>query len=256
MSEIQRITPSGLECLRRIFGQFRRNINFDALITGELLERCQTDECDVIMELAAAHDLRPEKSADLQETAKTYNGPVLLKLNNQSWILLIRCQQIVREDNAAIFDPSCNKSLLVKKSQLLERASNSLIIFRNLQEVDSKEQSALFCLCAIARHHNISMDLRRVMHDFAIDTEEPRQALIQEIASSYELKTKIRKLKFAKIIALGQAFPAMVKKKNGKYQLCLYNATNTEQDAVLSLLKDNTKVHLHFREHEIKQHNI
>jgi len=44
-----------------------------------------------------------------------------------------------------------------------------------------------------------------------------------------------------------------IKKNNGKQQLNLYNATNAEKDAVVSLLKDNTKINLHFRGHEIKQ---
>ena len=182
MSEIQLNNPSGIECLRRIFTQFRHNVNYDALITDELRERCKTEEADVIMELANNHDLRAEKHTDITEISKTYNGPALLKLNNESWILIMRSQQIDKEDTVAIFDPSCGKSLLVNKSQVLERAADETVIFHNLQEVDSQEQSALFCLCAIARHHNISMDLRRVMHDFAIDTEEPRASLIHAIA--------------------------------------------------------------------------
>ena len=129
MSEIQLSNPSGIECLRRIFGQFRRNINFDALMTEELRNRCKTAEADVIMELANSHDLRAEKHGNIQEIAQTYNGPALLKLTNDSWILIMRCQQVDKEDSVAIFDPSCGKSLLVKKSQLLERASETVLLF-------------------------------------------------------------------------------------------------------------------------------
>ena len=79
MSEIQLNNPSGIECLRRIFTQFRHNVNYDALITDELRERCKTEEADVIMELANNHDLRAEKHTDITEISKTYNGPALLK---------------------------------------------------------------------------------------------------------------------------------------------------------------------------------
>ena len=108
-------------------------------------------------------------------------------------------------------DPAAGKVLRVKKQQLLERAGSELIIFRNLQEVDAQEQSALFCLCAIARHHNISMDLRRVMHEFAIDSEEPRPALFDAIADHYELKTRRVRMSFEKICNLQQAFPAIAR---------------------------------------------
>lgn len=47
-----------------------------------------------------------------------------------------------------------------------------------------------------------------------------------------------------------------VKKTGGKHQLNIYNATGTEQDAEITLLKDNTKIPLHFRGHEIKQLEI
>lgn len=47
-----------------------------------------------------------------------------------------------------------------------------------------------------------------------------------------------------------------VKKIGGKHQLNIYNATGTEQDAEITLLKDNTKIPLHFRGHEIKQLEI
>ena len=236
MSEIQLTNPGGIECLRRIFGQFRRNINFDALLTAELRERCQTAEADVLIELASGHDLRPEKHTDFAETAKTYNGPALLQLTNGSWIMVMRSQQFIKEDNVAIFDPSCNKSLLVQKSQLAERAGSTVIIFRNLQEIDSHEQSALFCLCAIARHHNISMDLRRVMHDFAIDTEEPRLTLLREIADSYELKSRMCKMKFDKLIHLNQAYPAMAVKKNGKYVVICGVRPNEDETVDLVVL--------------------
>ena len=44
-----------------------------------------------------------------------------------------------------------------------------------------------------------------------------------------------------------------LKKNDGKYQLNLYNATGEEKDAEVTLMKDNTKIRLHFRMHEIKQ---
>ena len=216
MAEIQLKTNSAIECLRQIFNQYRHNVNFDALITGDLLDRCQSNAADVLIELANQNDLRAEKHTELTEIAKTYNGPALLQLLNGSWIVLMRCGELVVSDGVNIYDPATGQSGRVKKQQVLERAGKEVIVFRNLQEVDAQEQTALFCLCAVARHHNISMDLRRVMHDFAIDHEEPRQALFEAIADSYELKIRKVKMTFDKICCLQQAFPAIGRKKNGK----------------------------------------
>ncbi len=231
MSDIPKI--SSLECLRRLFSQFRRTVNFDALLTEELCARCQNhdEELNVIVELSNLHDLRPEKHADLDAIAKTYVGPALLRLTTGSWILVLNSRQIAQEEAVAIFEPAADKALLVKKAQLLERAGDTVVIFRNLQEIDAREQSALFCLCAIARHHNIAMDLRRVMHDFAIDAEEPRSALLRSIADSYELNTRSVRMRWEKLIALGQAYPALGRKKNGKY-LVICGIRNNQDETV------------------------
>jgi len=248
MAEIQTIQKnSGIECLRKIFKEFRRNINFDALLTKELYEKFNGNESEIIIELSNAHDLRPEKHSDLAEIAKTYNGPAILQLNNGSFVLLLRTQQVIQESGVALYDPSVDKSLMVKQPQLMERAGSNVIIFRNLQEIDAQEQSALYCLCAIARHHNISMDLRRVMHDFAIDTEEPRPALIKSIADSYELKTRTVKMKFDKLIRLGQAYPAMGRKKNGKYLVICGARQNQDESIDLVVLDpENTSAESRF----------
>ena len=73
MAEIQLKTNSAIECLRQIFNQYRHNVNFDALITGDLLDRCQSNAADVLIELANQNDLRAEKHTELTEIAKTYN---------------------------------------------------------------------------------------------------------------------------------------------------------------------------------------
>ncbi|MBE6379583.1 MAG: peptidase domain-containing ABC transporter [Lentisphaerae bacterium] len=148
----------------------------------------------------------------------------------------MRCHQLVSEDGVAIYDPASDQNIRVKKEQLLARAGSEVILFRNLQEVDAIEQSALFCLCAIARHHNIAMDLRRVMHDFAVDHEEPRPALLSAIADTYELNCKKVRLNYSKITSLNQAYPAMGRKKNGKYVVICGVRKNEKEEIELVVL--------------------
>ena len=127
------------------------------------------------------------------------------------------------------------------KSQLLERAGDAVVIFRNLQEVDPKAQSGLFCLCSVARHHNVEMDLRRVMHDFAVESDEPRPALLRAIAESYGFKSRTVKFDWEKMIAMDQAYPAVGRKKNGKYViLCGVRKTPEEVVELVLLDPENT----------------
>lgn len=47
-----------------------------------------------------------------------------------------------------------------------------------------------------------------------------------------------------------------IKKHNEKYQLTLYNTTDTQQDAEIFLVKDNRKIQIHFEKHKIEQIEI
>lgn len=220
-----------LLCLQKLFSQFRRNINFNALMTEELKAEFEKDELGTILSLANENELRPERCEDLQEIAKSYRAPSLVKLNNGSWILLVSTGQVVTGDRVVIFDPAVNtpdKMITVKAEQLLERATDTIIIFRNLQEVDIQKQSALFCLCSIARHHQVNMDIRRVMHEYAIDENEPRENLLAEIARDYKFRTRRTRLSWKRLLNLHQAFPAIGTKKNGKY-FVLCGARKTEE---------------------------
>ena len=227
----------GLWCLSRLFGQFRRTVNFEALLTEEVLQAYAADEVETLVKLASGQDLRPERTGDLGEIAKSYHGPALVKLTGGDWILILNTRQISSEERCVILDPSSpggRKGLMVPCSEVLSKAGGQAVIFRNLQEVDACQQSALFSLCSIARHHNVSMDTRRVMHDYAIDAEEPREALLLEIAREHEFKVRRVKYGWEKLISLRNAYPAMVRKQNGKYAvLCGVRKNEDKEEAVL-----------------------
>ena len=57
---------SALFCMRALFLQFRRNVNFNALITEELKNRFLADEITVLTELAEAQNLRPEVASSTE----------------------------------------------------------------------------------------------------------------------------------------------------------------------------------------------
>ena len=211
---------SGLMCLKALITQCRSNVNTAALMTADLIQKYSENPADTLVELATKCDMGPEKLnvADHANWGR-FSGSALLHLKTGNWILIPRLMQLASAEAVTILDPTIRnggKPVSVPKNQIIERAAGEVIYFVRLQEVNGSEQSALFCLCTIARHHQVRMDIRQLMHDYAIDNEEPRRSLFLEIAHDYEFKTRCRKLSWDKLHKMGQAFPLIGIKKDGK----------------------------------------
>ncbi|MBO5762383.1 MAG: hypothetical protein J6R85_00790, partial [Lentisphaeria bacterium] len=76
------IRESGLWCMSQLFGQFRRTVNFAALLTEELQKRHSTDPVETLLEMAEKEELRPELFDNLTTVSENYAGPALLQLQN------------------------------------------------------------------------------------------------------------------------------------------------------------------------------
>ncbi len=230
MADMERTQPNftALLCLRVLFAQFRRNVNFSALLTNELKERFQQDEVKELMALSEAQNLRPEQS-ESAEIFNSYSGPALLRLANGAWVMLTDSRQWLKSDAVIVYDPTVkgpNQQLRVPKAQVLEKLGGCIIVFRNLSEVDASKHTGIFTLCSIGRHHNVAMDMRRIMHEYAVADEELPENRLFQIAEDYEFKVRKVKLKWDKLPQAGQVFPALVRKKNGKYiALCGFRET-------------------------------
>jgi ATP-binding cassette subfamily B protein len=231
---------SGLRCLQVLFSQFRRDVNFGALVTDELQAKYRENDATTLLEIATAHQLQPE-TAVLADAVPAYAGPALLRLQSGNWILLLNLRHLKDQEAATLYDPSQpqNKPVSVPKDQLLGRAGEPLILFRNLQEVDLARQSALFALCSIAKHHNVAMDPRRVMHEYAIGEEEIKESLLLEIADRYGFKTKRVRLPWPKLTGAGRAFPLIGTKKNGKYIVLCGFRTHEEVEQLIAVDPEN-----------------
>lgn len=183
---------SGLRCLQILFSQFRRDVNFPALVTDELKAKYLENHTATLLEVSDAHQLQPElwKLADFPEN---YDGPALLSLKNNNWVLLMNLKQLKTQEKAVIYDPlqpSQQNTLSVPVDKIFERAGETLIIFRNLREIDLTKHSALFALCSIASHHNVAMNPVRVMHEYAVGEDELNEQLLMEIAINYGFRVK------------------------------------------------------------------
>ncbi|MCQ2378419.1 MAG: peptidase domain-containing ABC transporter [Victivallaceae bacterium] len=233
----ENLDTSGLSCLQALFGQFRPNVNFAALVTDDIRTRYAAEDVGVICSLAEGQDLRPE-AADSLSILDSFAGPAMLRLSNGHWIILLNSLQFRKSDQAAIFDDriqSPNKSALVPKREIVDRFGDKVIIFRNLAQVDASRHTRIYCLATVAHHHETAMDLRRVMHDYAIGDEEVRENLFFQIAADYRFKAKKIKLDWDKLCRSNNVFPAIAIRKDGKYAIfCgLRRRSETEIDAVI-----------------------
>ncbi len=212
---------SGLSCLQALFGQFRRNVNFAALVTTEVRERYDANNLEVILDLAQAQNLRPE-SGDNLSLLDSYAGPALLKLADGHWILMLNSVQYQKTNQVAILDERLNtpnKGAVVPKTEIVQRFGGAVVVFRNLAQVDVSRHTRIYALSVIANHHGTQIDLRRVMHDYAIDDEEVKETLFFQIASDYEFKAKAVTLPWDKMLKSASACPAVVKRQDGKFAI-------------------------------------
>ena len=236
MSNAPQENYSGLLCLKMLLSQTRRNVNFLALITSEVQKDYLQDNNAVINKIADDQQLRPEPIDDINNLSN-YNGPVLACLKNNSWILILNTAQFFSGDKLMIFDPAVNgdnKQILVPKEQLISRLTENNIVFRNLSQVDSAKQTKLFAFSAIASHHNAPVDLREIMHEYAVGEEEVSPLLFKQIVNDRGFKMKSIKQSWEKLQQSTTVFPCIVEKISGKYAIiCGFRKTEAGTDEIV-----------------------
>ncbi|NLZ63399.1 MAG: peptidase domain-containing ABC transporter [Lentisphaerae bacterium] len=107
----------------------------------------------------------------------------------------------------------------ISREQLLPRLSGRLIIFRQLQQIDACKHSGLFCLSAIARHHQIQADLPGLLRECASPEADVTLRQLQAMADNLQLRSRMLELPWKTLRRLGQAYPAIGQKKDGHYAL-------------------------------------
>lgn len=71
------------------------------------------------------------------------------------------------------------------------------------------------CLTAIAQHHGIQINPERIIQEYALGEEEPSPSLLLRIAADINLKAKIDRLSWEKLLAQGGVFPVIARLRNG-----------------------------------------
>ena len=226
---------TGLLCLREIVAQLHWNINISALVTDEVTKQYQEDPVSCIVSLTEKLGWQPQAVKDQEDFLQEYHGPALLQFRSGRFVFAFQVEQF-RQGGLNLIDPEAANAQISMSAYEIEQAfSGTAIIFKNLQEVDPKQQTGLFALTQLGRHHNTPLDIRRLMHDYAIGDEEPTQEQLRQIAKDNGFKAKFNKLSWKELGEMGEAFPFIGFKKDGKaYIVCgNRNRENEPRDLVV-----------------------
>jgi subfamily B ATP-binding cassette protein HlyB/CyaB len=71
------------------------------------------------------------------------------------------------------------------------------------------------CITAIAQHHGLQVNPERLIDDYALQSEEPRNALLMTICGDIGLKAKVDKLNWETLVGQTGVFPIMARLNNG-----------------------------------------
>lgn len=224
---------TGLLCLRSVAAKLKPNINFDSFISPEVLEQYKTDQASALSLLASQMQMEPEvRRAEGEATFGSYRGPALVHLKTDVWVCLVDAGQF-KTDMLTVYDPTViaeNKLIAVSRANLAGLMEGEVIIFRSLQGLDNRNQSTLYALTMIGRHHGLPMDLGRLMHDYAVGEGEVEEKLLFKIADDNQLKMKKVSYDWKALFRIGEAFPVIARKKNGKSLIVCGVRKESEKD--------------------------
>ncbi|MBR0458563.1 MAG: peptidase domain-containing ABC transporter [Victivallales bacterium] len=226
---------TGFLCLRMLFSRFRRQVNIDALLTEDVRKAYEANAEEALIALASEQALAPEKLAD-KSALSAVTGPLLAQAVNGTWILLTDARQLQGERTVvyAPTSPDDTRLLSVPSQKVLDNIGDTLLCFRKLAIFDNQQHSRLFAFSAIATHQNSPVDLREVMHQYAVGQEEVSEALFRQIAEDYRFKVKTVKLNWKKLQDSQSVLPCIMHKLNGKFAvLCGFRKKEESVEAVL-----------------------
>ena len=208
---------SGLECLRVLFGRVRPSVNFAALMTAQAVADYDGDPAAVLTRLAEAQQMRPEPF-DALSVFERYSGPALLRLKDGAWALLFDSRQLTAGGNVAFVAPTLGTRLLQRSSdEVRGLGTGGGILFRNLAQVDAKAQTRLTAFTLVARHHNKPVDIRELMHAYAVGDGEVRDSLFRKIVNDRGFGMKRVKLGWDELQKSSSVFPCIAVKGDGKF---------------------------------------
>ena len=99
---------------------------------------------------------------------------------------------------------------------------------------DKFPHTTLQCLTAIAQHHGLQVNPERLIHDYALNAEEPSSSMLLGMASSIGLKARLRQLTVDKLLGQKGVFPLLARLKDGNSMIVV--GARDDDGGVLAVL--------------------
>lgn len=183
------------------------------------------DSAGRVQEVLEKLRLKPElrESVTVDELATHFGSPVVLELKNGNWVIFLGCRRGAEgeEDHYAVFDPLSHESskVIFLKSAALQKAWGEKAIFlrnfANQNYAADGRHTLLYCLVSICRHHNLDADVRRLLHEYAVE-EEPSLSLLCKMGDDLGLKSRKGRMKWAALEEREHIFPCVAITPEGK----------------------------------------
>lgn len=176
-----------------------------------------------VMAVLAKLRLAPERrdGVDADELAAHFGSPVCLELANGNWVLFLGFRRGAEgeEGRFAVFDPLAEASMLYLERASLEKAWEGRAVFlrhfANARYAADGRHTLLYCLATICRHHGLEADVRRLLHQYAVE-DEPSLSLLAKMAEDLGLRARRGKAPWSKLREMEHAFPCVALTHGGR----------------------------------------
>lgn len=173
----------------------------------------------VLDKLHLSPETRDGVSAD--ELASHFGSPLLLRLNNGNWVLYLgyRSGGEAGQGRFAIFDPLADEKMIYLERARLEKAWSGFALFlksfTHAGYSTTGRHSAIYCLVTVARHHRLEADVRRLLHEYAVE-DEPSPRLMVRMAEGVGLKARRGSVTWKRLARLEAVYPCIAWRKDGR----------------------------------------
>ncbi len=209
---------TALACLEEVAKLCPEAGEMAALYTGESAEAPAV--AAALDKLKLSPQLREDAEAD--ELASHFGSPVLLELRNGNWVLYLGFRRGAEagEGRFAVFDPLAkgDSVIYLQRAQLEKAWAGKAIFLRSFTHAGYStdgRHTAAYCLVTVARHHRLEADVRRLLHEYAVE-DEPSSRLLIRMAEGVGLKARGGRVKWKRLPRLQATYPCIAWRHDGR----------------------------------------
>lgn len=209
-------------CLEEIAKLLPEGGNVEALLVGELGDGSTKTVVEALKSLHLAPEFKSGVNVD--ELSTHFGSPVMLRLNNANWVCFLgwRKGNEREADRFAVFDPLCRdtgKVIFLLRGDLEKAWNGDAVYLRSFAHsrfsADGRH-TLLYGLAAICRHAGVDVDIKMLLHDYAVEKDEPSIDLVAKMAEDLGFSFKRGHLPRKKIEKLQDSLPCLVLDADGK----------------------------------------